>query len=705
MMNKELPAYKNTELSFEERVEDLVSRMTTEEKASQLLHEAPGIERLDIPPYVWWNEALHGVARAGKATVFPQAIGLAATFNTTLMEEVATAISDEGRAKYHAALRAGRHGIYQGITFWTPNINIFRDPRWGRGQETYGEDPFLTAQMGCAFVRGLQGTDKKYLKTAACAKHYAVHSGPEADRHHFDAIANEKDLWETYLPAFKALVDEGVESVMGAYNRTNGEACCGSPRLLREILREKWNFKGHVVSDCWAVRDFHENHKVTPDPAHSVALALKNGCDLNCGCTYEHLLDALDKGLIEEEDINCSLRRVLMTRMKLGMFDPPENVPYTSIPSDIINCDAHRELARKAAQASCVLLKNDGVLPLSEDMKKIYITGPNAASVNALISNYYGLSGQLTTVLEGIASAAHEATAIDYRPGTLLIQPRDNPFNWASFEARSADVVIAVVGLDNTIEGEEGDAVASKHKGDREEVQLPENQILFVEELCTHGVPVVLVIMAGSAVSIGDLHEKVSAVLYTWYPGEAGGDAVADILFGKVSPSGRLPVTVPYSSAQLPPYEDYSMNGRTYRYMSEEPQYPFGFGLTYGKILYSSLHVENNEAHEHVCVSCDVTNEGAYDTDDIVQVYMTMHDAPAPAPQWTLVGFTHLHVPAGETRTARCKIPHDAISWVDENGSRQRATGTITVMMGGSSPSKRSSELGAPDACTTELIV
>ncbi len=704
-MHKENPRFKNTQLTFEERVEDLISRMTPEEKASQLLHEAPGIDRLDIPPYVWWNEALHGVARAGKATVFPQAIGMAATFNTALIEEVATAISDEGRAKYHAALRADIHGIYRGITFWTPNINIFRDPRWGRGQETYGEDPFLTAQMGRAFVRGLQGTHPKYLKTAACAKHFAVHSGPEADRHHFNAVVCEKDLWETYLPAFKALVDEGVESVMGAYNRTNGEVCCGSPRLLGEILRDTWLFKGHVVSDCWAVRDFHENHKVTPDPPHSVARALKNGCDLNCGCTYEHVLDALQKGLIEEEDINRSLHRVLMTRMKLGMFDPPEEVPYASISTDVINCEAHRNLARKVARASCVLLKNDGILPLDNEIKKIYITGPNAANVNALISNYYGLSGRLTTVLEGITSAANETTAIDYRPGTLLMQPKENPFNWASFEARAADVVIAVVGLDNTVEGEEGDAVASRHKGDREEIELPENQIRFVEELCTHGKPVVLVIMAGSAVSIGELHEKVSAVMYTWYPGEAGGDAIADILFGRVSPSGRLPITVPYSTAQLPPYEDYSMQGRTYKYMTEKPQYPFGFGLTYGTIKYHSVCVEKNAANESVLVSSDITNEGEYDTDEIMQVYIQMHDAAAPTPKWSLAGFTALHLLAGETRRAECQIPREQFTSVDEKGTRKRASGRVTIAVGAASPSERSTELGAPEMCFTDMDI
>jgi len=478
-------AYKNPSLPIGERIDALLAQLTLEEKCSLLRHDAPAIERLGIPAYNWWNEALHGVGRSGLATVFPQAIGMAATFNAALVETVADAISSEARAKHHAAARRGSRQQYQGLTFWTPNINIFRDPRWGRGQETWGEDPFLTGELGAAFVRGLQGNHPQYLKTAACAKHYAVHSGPEKDRHTFDARPPRKDFEETYLPAFKRLVDEGVESVMGAYNRVYGEPCCGSELLLRKILRERWGFKGHVVSDCWAIRDFHTNHKVTASVEESAALALKNGCDLNCGSVYcDALLDAVNMGLCGEEDVDAALRNLLRTQFKLGLFDPEELVPHASIPLEVVNCPAHRELALAAAAESLVLLKNrDKALPVRPDDRYMLVVGPHAASVEALMGNYFGLGARMTTVLEGIATAAPPELRVEFRKGCLVDQPNPNDIDWSTFEASNADVVIAAMGIDGNIEGEEGDAIQSAHRGDRVDCGLPENQLAYLRKI------------------------------------------------------------------------------------------------------------------------------------------------------------------------------------------------------------------------------
>lgn len=698
MSNKNLP-FMDSSLSFEDRVDDLVSRMTIEEKASQLLHESKAVERLGIPEYNWWNECLHGVARAGRATVFPQAIGLAATFDRELALEEATAISDEARAKYHESIRLNNREQYKGLTFWTPNINIFRDPRWGRGQETYGEDPYLTAEIGTHFVQGLQGNHEKYLKTAACAKHFAVHSGPESERHTFDAIANEKDLEETYFPAFKRLVKEGVETVMGAYNQTNGEVCCGSKTLLVDILRASWGFKGHIVSDCWAIQDFHQNHKVTSRPEESVALALNNGCDINCGCTYEFILMAHKEGLITEETITQSVKRAMMTRMKLGMFDPENNVPYSSISMDVVNSQKHINLSQTVAEKSFVLLKNrDNILPLNKDkIKKLYVVGPTAADVEALLGNYHGLSGRMSTLLEGIFDECDEGIQVDYRKGCFLAHEKSNPLDWAVFESDKVDVTIACMGLTQMVEGEEGDALSSNTAGDRLSLDLPKGQKDFLDKLVARKTPVVLVLTGGSPIDLTDYIDKLAAVLFVWYPGEMGGKAVANALFGKISPSGKLPITFPGSAEILPPFNDYSMNERTYKYMTQDPQFPFGFGLSYSNFKISEIIVSNKEINEgtNIDVSVDVTNEGPMDADEVIQLYLTKNIADEETPKSELVGFKRVTIKNGETKKVSMKILNEQFRIVCSDGQRLLKSGEVIITVGNSSPGDRARELGA----------
>ncbi len=541
------PLFLDPDQPIAARVADLVGRMTIEEKLGQLVYNAPAIPRLGIPAYNWWGEALHGIARNGRATVFPQAIGMAATWDPEMIERVASAIADEGRAKYHATLRRyGETGHYQGLTFWSPNVNIFRDPRWGRGQETWGEDPFLTGEMGAAFVRGLQGDDPRYLKTAACAKHYAVHSGPESLRHEFDAQVSKRDLYTTYLPAFKKLVTEAnVEAVMGAYNRTNGEACCASELLLVEILRGEWGFQGHVVSDCWALNDLHTTHGVTADAAESAALAIQRGCDMECGQTFEFLGEALQRGLIGEDDIDRAVTRAYTTRFNLGMFDPPEMVPFSNISEGVINCAAHRQLAYEAASKSIVLLKNENaILPL-RDLRSLYVLGPTAANAEVLMGNYYGLSESLTTLIEGIVARTPEGVRLEYRPGTLLLHVPANPSVWTLTAAAQSEVVIACMGLSPQMEGEEGDAIEAPATGDRTAIDLPAVQTDYLRELKAHGAKIVLVLTGGSAIALGDIADLAEAILYVWYPGQEGGRAVADVLFGAVAPSGKLPLTFP----------------------------------------------------------------------------------------------------------------------------------------------------------------
>ncbi|HEY0661495.1 MAG TPA: glycoside hydrolase family 3 C-terminal domain-containing protein [Lysobacter sp.] len=811
------PAYLDLDRSFEERAADLVSRMTLDEKAAQMQNAAPAIPRLGVPAYDWWNEALHGVARAGAATVFPQAIGLAATFDPALMGEVATAISDEARAKHHEFLRHDQHGRYQGLTFWSPNINIFRDPRWGRGQETYGEDPYLTARMGVAFVKGLQGDDPKYRKLDATAKHFAVHSGPEADRHHFDARPSERDLYETYLPAFQALVQEGdVDAVMGAYNRVYGESASASKFLLRDVLRRDWGFKGYVLSDCWALVDIWKNHKIVATPEEAAALAVKNGTQLDCGDTYAPSLPvAVRKGLVSEAELDAALTQLFTARFRLGMFDPPERVRWARIPYSVNQSPQHDALSRKVAQESIVLLKNDGVLPLSRDLKSIAVVGPTADDPMALLGNYYGTPAAPVTILQGIREAAPQAKVL-YARGVDLVEGRDDPaaaplieaqylrpdatslerglrgeyfrnrnlsggpalvrvdaqigFRWdrgsptdnllargeaqgdqalpaddfsirwsgrllppvsgtyqfevaandgfrlyldgkllldrwsnsdrlradsasvdlqagraydlrleyydadrdagvrlawrlpgarPPFEealeaARRSDAVVFVGGLTGDVEGEEMTVnYPGFAGGDRTDLRLPATQQKLLEALQATGKPVVLVLTTGSALAVDWAQQHVPGIVVAWYPGQRGGNAVADVLFGDANPSGRLPVTFYRADETLPPFDDYSMRGRTYRYFEGTPLYPFGHGLSYTRFQYSDLRIDHERAgtEQPVRVSAQVKNTGSRAGDEIVQLYLHALDPKRPRALKELRGIARVSLQPGETRT------------------------------------------------------
>ena len=812
------PIYLDTHHTFEERAADLVSRMTLDEKIAQLQNAAPAIPRLDVPAYEWWNEALHGIARAGSATVFPQAIGLAATFDPQLMHEIATAISDEGRAKHGEAERRGQHNRYQGLNFWSPNINIFRDPRWGRGQETYGEDPYLTSRMGVAFVTGMQGEDPRYLKVGATAKHYAVHSGPEAERHHFDVHPSEQDLYETYLPAFRALVQEGhVSAVMGAYNRVNGESASASPRLLQGILRQDWGFDGYVVSDCDSIDDIFKQHKIAGSPEAAAALGLKSGLDLNCGQTYAALAGAIKQGLVTEAQIDVSVRRLMLARMRLGMFDPPAEVKWAQIPYSVNQSPRNDQLALRAAQSSIVLLKNERLLPLSRDIGTLAVIGPTADDVMGLLGNYYGTPASPVTVLQGIRAAVSAKTKVLYSRGADLVEGREEPraaptidpqylrpsrdssvhglkgeyfsgrdftgeplltrtdarvsFRWdrgsptddlvaqgqlpadkalpndnfcirwtgqllppasgryeiavgaddgfrlfidgkqiidnwrinsrmqsksafvdlqagkaydikleyfedirdaevrlawqlpgakPPFEealdaAKAADVVVFVGGLTGDVEGEEMKvSYPGFAGGDRTDLRLPATQEKLLEAIQATGKPVVLVLTTGSALAVDWAKEHLPAILVAWYPGQRGGDAVADVLFGGTNPAGRLPVTFYKASQKLPAFDDYNMRGRTYRYFEGEPLFPFGHGLSYTQFEYSGLQIDHSRVSERgtVHVSLDVKNVGARAGDEVVQLYV--HEV-APRERRAvkaLRGIERLTLKPGETRRA-----------------------------------------------------
>lgn len=699
--------YLDPDLPLDTRVADLIARMTVEEKVAQLSSTAPAIDRLSVPAYDYWNESLHGVARAGRATVFPQAIGLSATFDPDLMTRVATAISDEARAKHHASVRAGYRDRYRGLTFWTPNINIFRDPRWGRGQETYGEDPFLTARLGVAFVEGLQGHDPRYLKAAACAKHFAVHSGPEGLRHSFDAVASPRDLSETYLPAFKALVKAKVEIVMCAYNRTNREPCCGSKTLLQDTLREAWGFEGHVVSDCGAVDDLHTGHRVTKDRAESAAVTLKSGTDLAC-TDYGALKQSLERGLVAEADLDRALARVLRTRFKLGFFDPEERNPYSRIPESVIGSAEHRALAREAAVKSLVLLKNaGGLLPLRKDLRMVYVTGPLATDAQVMLGNYYGVNEDVSTILEGIVGKVSPATKVDFRQGVLLDRPNANPMDWFSGSAREADVTIAVMGISNLIEGEEGASIASPNKGDRLDIGLPPNQVEFLRKVRAGARKLVVVLLGGSPLAIPEVHDLADAVVFAWYPGEEGGRAVADVLFGDATPSGRLPVTFPRSTDQLPPYEDYSMAGRTYRYLTTEPLYPFGFGLAFTTFRYGPLKLSKAAvaAGEGLTARVTVTNAGRIAGEEVVQLYLSGPKSASRGPLAALEGIRRVRLEAGEARTVEFAVGPAMLAVIDEAGRERSAQGEFRLTIGGASPGARAVTLGAPEPAQATLTV
>jgi beta-glucosidase len=704
------PAYLDTSRPFSERVKDLVGRLTLDEKVGLMSHPAHGVPRLGIPSYNYWSEALHGVARNGRATVFPQAIGMAATWDKGLIHEVATAISDETRAKYHAALRRnGYTDQYQGLTIWSPNVNIFRDPRWGRGQETWGEDPFFTGEMASAYVRGMQGDHPKYLKTATCAKHYAVHSGPEKDRHSFNAIVTKRELYDTYLPAFKKLVvDAKVESVMGAYNRTLGEVCCASQLLLVNILRGEWGFDGHFVSDCGALADFHLHHKVTKDAAESAAMALQYGCDLGCDVIFNEIPEAIRRGLISEADVDRSLERTLTTRFKLGMFDSSEEVPFTSISTDVVACKEHRDLAYRAATESVVLLKNkNNILPIKPSTRKIFVTGPTAASLEVLLGNYYGFNNQMTTFLEGLTGRVPEGMGLEYTAGATMKHPREIENTWAPGMAKMSEITIACVGLSSFLEGEEGESLLSPLNGDRDNICLPTNQVNYIKELASQGVNIVLVVTGGSPIALGEIEDLVEAILFVWYPGMEGGRAVADVLFGDVSPAGKLPLTFPKSLDQLPPFDDYNMIGRTYRYMTEEPLYPFGFGLSYSCFEYADLTLDKSEiaAVDDLDVSVTVRNRGDRTAPEVAQFYLSDLEASTLVPLHHLVGFERVTLEPGESRTLKFTLTPEMMSFFDDDGKLTLEPGEFRLEVGGCSPGKRGQELGAPVPVTAIFTV
>ena len=675
-----------------EKARALVAQMTVEEAAGQLRYDAPAIDRLGIPAYNWWNEALHGVARAGVATSFPQAIALAATFDPELIRALGDVAATEGRAKYNAAAAHGDRDIYKGLTFWSPNINIFRDPRWGRGHETYGEDPVLTAELGASYVKGLQG-EGDTMKVAACAKHFAVHSGPEALRHRFDAVASPKDMAETYLPAFHALVDAGVEAVMGAYNRTNGEPCCGSPALMKR-LREDWGFQGHFVSDCWAIKDFHTGHMVTDTPEESAALALKSGCDVNCGVTYTYLLKALAQGLVTEDEIRRAAVRLFTCRYMLGIMEGSE---YDEIPFDVVECPEHLSKAREAAEKACVLLKNDGMLPLdAARLNTLAVIGPNANSRRALIGNYHGTSSRYITVLEGLQDAlADSGTRVMYAEGSHLFkdriehlsQPHDG-ISEALAVAERADAVVLVVGLDETLEGEEGDTGNASASGDKLDLRLPEGQRRLMDAVLSVGKPTAIVLLAGSSIDLGEAAERADAVLLGWYLGARGGRTIADILLGRVSPSGKLPVTF-YRNEQLsamPEFTDYAMAGRTYRYIENAPLYPFGYGLTYGDCRVTGA------TRTASGVEAEIKNDGPRDVEDVVQVYVQNEGASFAPRNPRLCAFRRVRVPAGGAATVSLDIPAQRLKVVNDDGEYV-CEGTPVFYVGLGQPDDRTAEL------------
>lgn len=689
----------------------LVDQMTLEEMAEQLRYDAPAIERLGVNEYNWWSEGLHGVARAGCATVFPQAIGMAASFDDELIKEEADVISTEARAKYNAYTAEGDRDIYKGLTLWSPNINIFRDPRWGRGHETLGEDPYLTSRLGVAFVKGLQG-DGEVRKIGACAKHFAVHSGPEALRHYFDAKSDMKDMWETYLPAFETLVLEGdVESVMGAYNRTNGEPCCANTYLMEDVLRKEWEFEGHFVSDCWAVKDFHENHKVTATSEESAALALKKGCDLNCGCTYRSILAAYDQGLIDKEDIRKAAINLFTTRYLLGEFEENE---YDKIPYEVVECKEHLDIARKAAEKSVVMLKNDGVLPLKlANVNTIGVIGPNADSRKALMGNYHGTASRYTTVLEGIQDFVGDDARVLYSLGSHLFLDKEEPLAKeddriaeAVIVAKHSGVVVLCLGLDETLEGEEGDTGNSYASGDKNDLMLPKCQQRLLDAVLAVGKPVVVCMMAGSAIDMSVAQDKADAILHCWYPGAQGGKTVADILFGKVSPSGKLPLTF-YKNDDLnnmPGFEDYAMKGRTYRYFEGKPLYPFGYGLTYADVKLEAASCDASytklaekidagldaadsakEKYEvmmesEATVTVKLSNSSSIDAEEVIQVYAKV-DSTNETTNGKLAAYKRVAIKAGETKEVAIPVANKAWLVVDESGKRVTGDAKATIIV------------------------
>ena len=687
--------YLDESLSVQERAEALTDAMTVEEQASQLRYDAPAVERLGIPSYNWWNEGIHGLARSGVATMFPQAIGLAASFDRKTTEKAAEVTSTEARAKYNAYQTEGDHDIYKGLTLWAPNINIFRDPRWGRGHETYGEDPFLTAELGKAYVHGLQG-DGKRLRTAACAKHFAVHSGPESIRHEFNAEATPKDMEETYLPAFEALIkDAKAEGVMGAYNRVNGEAACASKFLMNKL--KEWGFDGYFVSDCWAIRDFHEHHGLTNSPVESAALALTTGCDVNCGCTYVNVLQALEQGLVTKDDIRNACVHLMRTRIRLGMFD--KKTEFDDIPYTVVASKENKAQSLKCAEESMVLLRNNGILPLDEKKyKTIAVIGPNSDSRTALEGNYNGLADRYVTFLNGIQDRFEGRVLFSegchlYKNKVSGLAQEGDRYAEAVTAAKNADISILCVGLDATIEGEEGDTGNEFSSGDKRGLTLPEPQKELIKKVMAVGKPVIIVVSAGSAINV---EADPDALLHVWYPGSEGGKALAEILFGDISPSAKLPVTFYESTDLLPEFTDYSMKDRTYRYAQNNILYPFGFGLTYSKTECTAVEYKDGKAY------VTVENKGSRDTQDVIELYIK-DTCEYAVPNHSLCGFERVSLKAGEKKTVEIAVPERAFTAVDNDGSRKVFGSTFTLYAGVCQPDELSQKLSGTKCAAVEI--
>ncbi len=709
--------FQNPTLSTTARVNDLVSRLTLEEKVNQMLNSTPAIARLGIPPYDWWNECLHGVARTKyHTTSYPQAIGMAATFDVDAMKKMGDYTSDEGRAIHNESLRKKDYSRYTGLTYWTPNINIFRDPRWGRGQETYGEDPFLTADMGTAFVKGLQGDDPKYLKAAACAKHYAIHSGPESERHVFDVNVSDHDLWATYLPAFRQLVvNAKVAGVMCAYNAYAGQPCCGSDKLMVNILRNQWNFQGYVTSDCGAIDDFYQTHKMFPDAESSATDAVLHGTDVECGNhTYKSLIEAVKDGKLTEKDIDVSLKRLFTIRFRLGMFDPAGMVKYANIPVSDLESQPHKEHALKMATESIVLLRNvpqsgqkNNLLPLNKNIKHIAVLGPNADNANTQLGNYNGQPSVVTTVLQGIKSKLKSAE-IFYSKATDFVSTDPQDFSKLIDSIKNADVIIYVGGISPRLEGEEMKVNVPGFKGgDRTSILLPTVQTDFMKALKATGKPVVFVMMTGSALAIPWEEENIPGIINAWYGGQAAGTAVADVLFGDYSPSGKLPVTFYKSDSDLPPFEDYSMKNRTYRYFQGEALYPFGYGLSYTNFAFSNLHLTKTKIKKNESINAEVTvlNNGKVASDDVVQLYLTHLPGGENIPIYSLKGFKRISLAPGVSQKVKFTITPDMMKLVNDKGESVLNAGNIKISIGESLPSKRSQELGAAKPIDAVLTI
>jgi len=697
---------------MEREAREVIAQMTLDEKIGQLMHETPGIERLGIKPYNWWNEGLHGVGRTGRATVFPQPIGLGASFDPELVEQIGDAVATEGRAKYNVAQKMQNYTQYAGLTFWSPNVNIFRDPRWGRGMETYGEDPYLTGTLGSAYVWGLQGHDSVYLKSGACAKHYAVHSGPEETRHEADIHPTKRDLFETYLPAFEMLVKEAkVETVMSAYNSVYGDPCSSSHYLLTEVLRERWGFKGHVVSDCGAVSDIYKGHAKVKTKAEAAAAAIKAALNVECGHSFRALREAVDAGLIQEDELDEALVPLMMTRLKLGILRHDERCPYNEMGEEVICCEKHTQLALRAAEESMVLLKNDrGILPLPKDLRTMYICGEGATDIFCQMGNYYGLSPRYSSYLQGIVSKVSSGSSVNFRPGFMNVQQSLNSMNWALEECAGADYSVLVMGNTGNTEGEEGEAILSSSRGDRTDIKLPESQMDFLRRVKAEGAKNLIVILTGgSPIDMREICQLADVVILTWYPGQEGGEALGNLLFGDAQFSGRLPMTFPEDVKKLPAFDDYTMQGRTYKYMTDNVYFPFGYGLTYGKVVYDRLHAsaiaesreqvaESTLALEQVEVSVKLRNDSTLACEEVAQVYVSAPGAGKTAPLEQLVAYQRVKLGAHEEKEVRFVLPIEKFFTVQEDGEKALVGGEYTITVGGAAPCKRSEELGVSQA-------